>query len=138
MINVNSSAIRKHCASFKSPPNGVTFTFTVPNAQKERRPALQGRNMVKGIPPFLRQRRKRQIWSMLVPSPSLVGWVCGSYSFPSIKLLRKNKVVPGHKFGDPLQLRLDRESIKHKIMSSQRYNTNFLWNGACHIKVGTH
>lgn len=77
----------------------------MPNAPKERRPALQGRNKLqkngKGYPSLPEtQRRKRQLWSMLGPSPSLAGWVCGSYSFTSIKLLGRNEVVPGHKFGE--------------------------------------
>lgn len=54
-----------------------------------------------------------------VPLPFLhwLGLRCGMYSFPSVKLLRKNTIALGHEFGDPILLRQDRENIKHKVGS---------------------
>lgn len=42
---------------------------------------------------------------------------CGMYSFPSVKLLRKNTVALSQEFGYPILLRQDRGNIKHKIGS---------------------
>lgn len=118
MINANSGAGGKHCASFRQSPNASHFPFVIPDAQKERRPAPQGSSQLQdggqGHPPVV---PRGATFSHAGPCPPPAGRAHGSYSFPSVKLLRRNKVPTSRKFGIPLLLRQDRENVTRKIMS---------------------
>lgn len=49
--------------------------------------------------------------------PSLAGMGVCQLHLPIHEAPRRNKVAPGHKFGDPLVLSQERENIKYKIRS---------------------